>query len=194
VLAAWRPLSDEIDLFFGFESPTDQGLSALNKDFGVDEVERGVGAARQLGFGVTGNFVVDPGWTEHDFHCLWELVDRLQLRRVGYTVLTPMPGTALFSELSPRIVDSDRSRYDMHHAVVEPLLGRHRFFELFAETWRRNVLGQKSAGGWWRWLRGVPPAQAGLLLASLWRTQRLFRASAYLAEGPLAAPARIDRD
>jgi hopanoid C-3 methylase len=194
LLAAWRPLADEIDLFFGFEAPTDHGLEALDKDFGIDELEQGIARARELGFGITGNFVVDPSWTERDFHSLWQLVDRLSLRRVGYTVLTPMPGTPLFSELWPRIDEHDRSRYDMHHAIIEPRLGRQRFFELFAETWRRNVLGHDSARSWWRWLRGVPPARAGLLLASLWRTQRLFRASAYLAEAPVALPARIDRD
>jgi hopanoid C-3 methylase len=194
LLAAWRPLSEEIDLFFGFEAPTDQGLEALDKDFGIADLEQGIARARELGFGITGNFVVDPGWTERDFHALWQLVDRLSLRRVGYTVLTPMPGTPLFSESSPRIVEHNRSRYDMHHAIVEPRLGRQRFFELFAETWRRNVLGHDSARSWWRWLRGVPPARAGLLLASLWRTQRLFRASAYLAESPAVLPARIDRD
>lgn len=191
VLGAWRLLADEIDLFFGFESATDGGLDALGKGFGVAEIEQSVSVARRLGYGVTGNFVIDPSWSERDFRALWQLVDRLKLTRVGYTILTPMPGTPLHSAVAPRIVEHDRSRYDMHHAVLEPALGWARFFELFAETWRRNVLGQATARSIWRTLRAVPPTQVPLLLASLWRTRRLFRASAYLAESPVACPASI---
>ena len=93
LLAEWRPVARQFDLFFGFESPTDQGLRSLDKQMTVSALEEGVRVAKSYGFGVTGNFVVDPDWGEADFHALWDLVDRLGLERSGYTVLTPLPGT-----------------------------------------------------------------------------------------------------
>ena len=192
LLELWRPVAQCIDLFCGFEAPTDVQLSQLNKDMTLDAIEEGVKVARHYGYGVTGNFVIDPDWGEGDFEKLWLMVDRLKLARLGYTVLTPLPGTPLFAELRPRILDWDWSKWDMHHLLYEPKLGRRRFFELFVECWRRNVLGARHAGQWLRWLRGLSPGQVALLARVLWRTQRLLNVDAYLDETfPLQVPAQL---
>ena len=62
LLEAWRPIAKDFDIFFGLEAATDQGLKNLTKDATVDETARGVDVARRLGYGVTGNFVIDPAW------------------------------------------------------------------------------------------------------------------------------------
>ena len=192
LLEQWRPLAENIDLFCGFEAPTDAQLSSLNKDMTSDAIEEGVRVARHYGFGVTGNFVVDPDWDEGDFEKLWAMVDRLKLTRLGYTVLTPLPGTPLFTELQGRILERDWSKWDMHHVLYEPKLGRRRFFEHFVECWRRNVLGARHAGHWLRWLSGLNPGQVAVLGRVLWRTQRLLDVDAYLEEAfPLQVPANF---
>lgn len=192
LLERWRPVAQAIDLFCGFEAPTDIQLTALNKDMTVDAVEEGVRVARHYGYGVTGNFVVDPDWDEGDFERLWAMVDRLKLTRLGYTILTPLPGTPLFANVQARISDFDWSKWDMHHVLYEPKLGRQRFFELFVECWRRNVLGARHAAHWLPWLRGLTPGQAAVLARVLWRTQRLLDVDAYLDETfPLQVPAKI---
>jgi radical SAM superfamily enzyme YgiQ (UPF0313 family) len=116
-LAAWRPLARTFDLFFGFEAASDAALGSLSKDLSVSETEQAVLGARELGYGVTGNFVVDPDWTEADFEAMWALVERLGLTRAGYTILTPLPGTPLFERLLPRIREHDLGRYDMSHLL-----------------------------------------------------------------------------
>ena len=193
LLAAWRPLADVFDIFFGFEVPTDQQLLRLNKDLTVAHAEAGIEVARSLDYGVTGNFVVDPDFTESDFKSMWDMVDRLALRRCGFTVLTPLPGTPLYDELQSRIVERDFSRYDMHHILYEPRLGRRRFFELFAESWKRNVLSRDhSRSNWLKWFRGLSPRQALALARVLYHTQRMLRPEAYLAESfPLQLPAHM---
>jgi len=192
LLEKWRKLAENIDLFCGFEAPTDAQLSSLNKDMTSDAIEEGVKVARHYGYGVTGNFVIDPDWDERDFENLWAMVDRLKLTRLGYTVLTPLPGTPLFDEMRPRISDWDWSKWDMHHVLYEPKLGRRRFFELFVECWRRNVLGARHAGHWMRWVRGLTPSQVAVLARVLWRTQRLLNVDAYMDETfPLQVPAQL---
>ena len=190
LLEAWRPLSRQFDIFFGFEAPRDDQLQALSKDMTSSSVEEGVRVARSLDYGVTGNFVVDPEWSEADFEAMWSMVDRLDLSRAGFTVLTPLPGTPLFDAQSDRIKERDWSRYDMNHILFEPRLGRHRFFTLFAESWRRNVLGTRySKKKWWRWAKELSPRQMVTLARVLLRTQRLLRAEAYLEEAfPMQVP------
>jgi len=183
LLEAWRPFARLFDIFFGFEAPRADQLRALQKDMSIEAMEEGVAVARSFGYGVTGNFVVDPDWTEDDFEAMWALVDRLELNRAGYTILTPLPGTELFRRWKPRLLDHDWARYDMHHLLFEPRLGRKRFFELFAESWRRNVLGPRYAGAkWWRWARELEPRQALVLARVLYRTQRMLDPDAYLRE------------
>lgn len=194
VLAAWRPLAKNFDLFFGFEAPKDAHLDALSKDMTVKSIHEGVGIAREYRYGVTGNFLIDPDWGEDDFQALWEIVDQLSLERTGYTILTPLPGTPLFDAMASRLKEHDWSRWDMHHILWEPKLGRERFFELFVESWRRNVLNPKrSRGKWIRWIRGLNAGQVAQLGRVLWQTRRLLQVDAYLKETfPLQAPALVN--
>src|SRR5205814_6713855 len=104
--------------------------------------------------GVTGNFVIDPAWAEADFERLWAFVERHQLFQAGFTILTPLPGTAYFDEMRPMLRARRWSHFDMHHLLWEPRLGPQRFFELYCETWRRSVLNLRGRKGLLQWMRG----------------------------------------
>jgi radical SAM superfamily enzyme YgiQ (UPF0313 family) len=186
LLEAWRPLAKDFDIFFGLEAATNEGLEGLRKDATVDETARGVAVARATGYGVTGNFVIDPAWTEPDFERLWAFVEQHQLFQAGFTILTPLPGTAYFEEMRPTLRARRWSHFDMHHLLWEPALGSRRFFELYCETWRRSVLNLKGRKGLLQWLREVDLANALFLVRALRRTQRLMDVDHYLGEHTLA--------
>ena len=73
-------------------------------------------------------------------------------------------------------------KYDMHHVLWEPRLGARRFFELYAETWRRSILNTAGEKNLVDWMRQVKPSQVPYITRVLWRTQRMMRAEAYLKE------------
>jgi radical SAM superfamily enzyme YgiQ (UPF0313 family) len=182
LIEKWRPLAKQLDVFFGFESPTDAGLASVQKDQGVAEIEEAIAVCRKLGVGITGNFICDPDWEEADFERLWEFLARHKLDHVGFTVLTPLPGTQYFTDARARIRDPDWSHYDMHHLLWEPRLGRRRFFELFAETWRRTALNARGARSVWSYVKQVRPRDLPFLFKVLRQSRRLFDPAAYLAE------------
>jgi radical SAM superfamily enzyme YgiQ (UPF0313 family) len=182
LLEVWRPLAKDFDIFFGFEAATDAGLAQVAKDMGVSASVEAVRIARSMGFGVNGNFLVDPAWTEQNFEELWDFVARHGLRRAGFTILTPLPGTELFRSLAPHLAGQPWFKYDMHHLLWEPRLGAKRFFELYAETWRRSILNTSGEKKWLDWLRQVRPAQVPYLIRVLWRTQGMMKSEAYLRE------------
>jgi hopanoid C-3 methylase len=188
LLEAWRPLARQFDIFFGLEAATNQGLNGLMKDSTIDQTAEGVGVARSLNYGVTGNFVIDPAWSEPDFERLWAFVEQHQLFQAGFTILTPLPGTQYFDEVRPRLRARRWSQFDMHHLLWEPALGAARFFELYCETWRRSVLNLRGRKSVWRWLREVDPRNALFLLNALRRTQRMMDPLHYLEEHDLGAP------
>ncbi len=182
LLEAWRPIAREFDIFFGLEAATNEGLKSLMKDATIDETAQGVAVARALTYGVTGNFVIDPAWTEPDFERLWAFVERHRLFQAGFTILTPLPGTAYFDDMRPKIRARQWSQFDMHHLLWEPALEPRRFFELYCETWRRSVLNLEGRKSIWAWLREVDARNALFLLRALRRTQRLMDPDHYMAE------------
>jgi radical SAM superfamily enzyme YgiQ (UPF0313 family) len=188
LLEAWRPIAGDFDIFFGLEAATNEGLSGLTKDATVDHTAQGVEVARRLKYGVTGNFVVDPAWREADFERLWGFVERHQLFQAGFTILTPLPGTAYFESMRQTLRARRWAHFDMHHLLWEPALGPERFFELYCETWRRSVLNLRGRKKVWQWLREVDPANALFLLRALRRTQHLMDPAHYMKEYDLAPP------
>jgi hopanoid C-3 methylase len=188
LLETWRPVAKDFDIFFGLEAATDEGLDGLRKDATVDETARGVSVAREYKYGVTGNFVIDPAWRQKDFENLWSFVDRHRLFQAGFTILTPLPGTAYYEEMRPQLRARRWGHFDMHHLLWEPALGPARFFELYCETWRRSVLNLKGRKGLMQWMREVDLSNALFLAKALRRTQRLMDPRHYLHEYDLASP------
>jgi hopanoid C-3 methylase len=182
LLEAWRPLAQDFDIFFGLEAASDAALASVNKDASVSASIEAARLSRSLGYGVTGNFLVDPDWDEAQFQELWDFVATHGFQRAGYTILTPLPGTELFQKLAPILDGQPWFKYDMHHVLWEPRLGARRFFELYAETWRRSILNTSGEKGWIDWMRQIRPSQIPYLTGVLLRTQRMMNAQAYLRE------------
>ncbi|MDX1631900.1 MAG: radical SAM protein [Thermoanaerobaculia bacterium] len=194
LLEEWRPLARDFDVFFGLEAASNSGLEGLDKDATVSDSVRAAEVARSMGYGVTGNFVVDPEWGEEEFWQLWRFVEDHGFQRCGYTILTPLPGTEYFGSLSDRLEGQPWFKYDMHHVLWEPRLGMERFFELYAETWRRSILNLDGEKRWWDWIRQIRPRQIPYLTRVLLRTQRMMKAEAYLEEQGEVCPRHAFED
>jgi radical SAM superfamily enzyme YgiQ (UPF0313 family) len=188
LLKLWRPLAKSFDIFFGLESATSPGLNSLVKDADINKTVEAVRIARELGFGVTGNFIIDPDFTEADFKGLWDFLDEHQLYRVGFTILTPLPGTYYFEKSKKKIDVFDWTQYDLHHLLWQPRLGVERFFELYCESWRRSVLNIAGKKKWWQWLGQVRVRDIPRLAQILARTQTLMDPQAYVKETKILRP------
>jgi radical SAM superfamily enzyme YgiQ (UPF0313 family) len=182
LLEAWRPIAKDFDIFFGLEAASDDGLDHVVKDNNVAASVEAARISRSMAYGVTGNFLVDPDWREEDFRQLWDFVARHGFQRAGYTILTPLPGTEFYQRLAPALTGQPWFKYDMHHVLWEPRLGARRFFELYAETWRRSILNLGGEKKWSDWMRQVRPREILYLTRVLLRTQRMMNAGAYLKE------------
>ncbi|HKV79044.1 MAG TPA: radical SAM protein [Candidatus Sulfotelmatobacter sp.] len=191
LLKLWRPLAKSFDIFFGLESATSPGLNLLNKDADINKTVEAVRIARELGFGVTGNFIIDPDFTEADFQGLWDFMDEHQLYRVGFTILTPLPGTYYFEKSRSKIDVFDWSHYDLHHLLWQPRLPVDRFFELYCESWRHSVLNIAGKKKWWQWLKQVRLGDIPRLARILARTQTLMDPQAYLKQTHLLGPRKL---
>jgi hopanoid C-3 methylase len=190
LMEAWRPLAQDFDIFLGLEGASDRALDGVTKDSRIGESIEAVRIARELRYGINGNFVIGHQWGEADFHELWDFVERHGLQRAGFTILTPLPGTEFYQQMAGSIPVQPWSNFDMHHLLWEPLLGVERFFELYAETWKRSILNTSGDKRLVDWMRQVRPGQIPYIARVLWRTQRMMQPKAYLQEHWKTHPAR----
>ena len=183
LLEAWRPLAKDFDIFFGLEAASDAGLASVDEGRRRRLVDRGgadLALARLRRHRATSSSI--PTGTRRSSRSSGTSSRRTASSAPGYTILTPLPGTELFQKLAPILEGQPWFKYDMHHVLWEPRLGAKRFFELYAETWRRSILNTSGEKSWIEWMRQVRPAQIPYLTRVLMRTQRMMKAQAYLKE------------
>lgn len=123
-------------IFLGLESVTDEGLASINKKNTAANNERAISILKELGVGFTPNFIVDPAWDHADFARLREWISRTGAYNSGFSVLTPLPGTDLWSEAKERVTTEDCEMFDIIHAVLPTKLPLEEFYREYSSLWR----------------------------------------------------------
>lgn len=135
VIAQWRDVGLGT-VFIGFEKPAQAELEAVNKRNTIENNEKALAVLRRQGIEPTASFIVDPDYGQAEFTALRAYVRRLRLRWPTFTVLTPLPGTALFEEMKERLATANSELFDLLHAVVPTRLPLPEFYRELAALWR----------------------------------------------------------
>lgn len=111
-------------LFVGVETTTQEGLLSLDKGFNEGtRIRERVAAIRRAGIGVIAGMIVGLDRDGPDvFERTLRFLDATGIDALQLNILTPLPGTPLFSDLERqgRILDRDWARYDFRHVVIRP--------------------------------------------------------------------------
>ncbi len=155
----------------GLESLDQETLDDFDKSQTVADIERAIALLGENGIWTFGMFVVG---TDADTPASVREIARFSLRE-GITtlmlnILTPLPGTRLFDDMSAqgRIVDTDWRHYDAQHVVFSPrrmsprqlqratLRAYRRFYSthrLVAHALALHILKTKELGWCWWFVR-----------------------------------------
>ncbi|MEN8263372.1 MAG: radical SAM protein [Nitrospirota bacterium] len=122
-------------VFIGFESINPKTLSLYNKGQKLEDIENSIRLLKKNNLNIHGMFVL--GSDTDDIQTIRntaKFAKKLDIDSIQFMVLTPLPGTPVFEDLknSGRLIHTDWSKYDAHHAVFEPKL--MTAFELHVET------------------------------------------------------------
>jgi len=112
-------------LYIGFESINPKTLALYNKSQNVEDIENSIRLLKSHGIRIHGMFVF--GSDTDDIPTIKSTVKfarRLDIDTIQFMMLTPLPGTPVFDEINNegRLIHTDWSKYDAHHAVFEPKL------------------------------------------------------------------------
>ncbi len=130
-LRAWREVGLE-RLFIGIDGISQDALDDMNKHCSVAVIEEGLDVPERLGIEVFAQFVVDPGYDHRDFRTLARFIEHRRIRYPSFTVLTPIPGTALletFDHVTELQANGrpDWDLFDCQNAVTQTKLPKAEF-------------------------------------------------------------------
>ncbi len=135
LIEMWKDCG-HLAIFLGVEAVTDEGLERVNKKNSADNNRRALAILKELGVGFTPNFIVDPNWDREDFARLRSWIEETGAFNSGFSVLTPLPGTDLWSEASQRVTTKNWEMFDIVHAVLPTKLPLEEFYAEYSGLWR----------------------------------------------------------
>jgi len=153
------PLWKEVGLntiFLGVEKIDDAGLDSVHKRIkgGANTNVRAIEILRNCGITPMTSFITDPAWDERDFDRLEAFVNHLNLPNPTFTVLTPLPGTALWETAKWEVTTDDYSHFDVMHLVLPSRLAPERFYERLARLYTlADIRTQLSGKAVWNLIR-----------------------------------------
>jgi len=159
-------------IFLGIERIDDAGLDAVRKRTkgGSNANVEAIRILREEGIIPMTTFITDPAWGEEDFDRLEEFIDRLKLPNASFSILPPLPGTALYNARRAELVTQDYAYYDILHSVLPTRLPLERFYERVARLYANTLRDTRPS--WAMVRRGVKLALGG----NLWCMRRVYAA------------------
>lgn len=126
-------------VFVGMEDFSDQRLKTMNKGITTAQQGQAVKILDGLGIMMYASYMVNPDYSREDFRHLLAYVRRLKHKYATFTVMTPLPGTKLYSERYVEILSHKPELYDMVHALLPTTLPLAEFHQEMANLWAKAV-------------------------------------------------------
>lgn len=136
LMESWRKAGLAI-VVIGFEEISDAKLNFFNKRSSHQTHLEAIEILRELGIRIVGDFIVSPDYEPHDFEKLTEFVTQSGIDLPIPAILTPIPGTALYNEMKPRINNHDLDYYTFTNAVMPTRMPEPDFYRTYAQMLKR---------------------------------------------------------
>ncbi|MEW6584485.1 MAG: radical SAM protein [Nitrospirota bacterium] len=128
----WKKIGLE-RVFVGLEFMRDADLDLIRKGSTVENNVRAVQVLKGLEIEIFPMFIVKPEFEKKDFADLRKYCLGLELDFIGFSVLTPLPGTDLYNDVKDRLINFDYDYFDFFHTLLPTKLPVQDFYrELIA--------------------------------------------------------------
>ena len=174
LLQRWKDVGLE-RVFVGLEFFKDEDLDAVNKAGSADKNNGAIKIIQDLGIDLFPAFIIRPDFDKEDFVDLAKYCRDHNFDFVGFSVLTPLPGTELHRELADQMILKNYDYYDFVHTLLPTKLPYKEFYKQYRRLFDTSrTFRAKFAFLWkYRW-REIPR-----LFALAWRFNlhfaRLYR-------------------
>ena len=167
-------------VFLGLEKIDAEGMRSVHKANTVECNETALAVLKKAGVNVFGTLIVDPDYDEGDFRRLRDYVRHHAIPNAWFTVLTPLPGTALFEQVQEALTTRNWEMFDLAHAVLPTRLDLERFYREFARLYAAMYTPRALAERSWNVLFNRQGRSIGNFPSPglIWRSLRSLRCMA----------------
>ncbi len=137
LLAKWKRVGLE-RVFVGLEFFRDSDLKMIRKGSKAEHNGEAVRILKDLGIAIFPTFIIRPDFTKQDFTELRDYCLSLELDFIGFSVLTPLPGTDLYEEVKGDLITTNYDHFDFFHTILPTRLPLNEFFGELATLYRQS--------------------------------------------------------
>ena len=116
-------------MFVGLEFFRNEDLDYVQKNSTTKDNETAIRVLQGLGIDVYASFIVRQEFTREDFKALRAYCRHLDLNFASFAVLTPLPGTDLYTEVETRLITHNYDLFDFLHTQLSTTLTMKEFFK-----------------------------------------------------------------
>jgi hopanoid C-3 methylase len=137
LLEKWKKAGLE-RVFVGLECICDADLKMIRKGSTVENNLSAVRILKELDIDIWPMFLVRPEFDRQDFADLRKYCLSLDLPFIGFSVLTPLPGTDLYDEVKGHMITSNYDYFDFFHTLLPTTLPAPDFYQELATLFKRS--------------------------------------------------------
>ena len=128
LIEKWKEIGLE-RVFIGLEFMRDTDLTLIRKGSTVANNMKALQILKDLDIGIFPMFIVKPEFEKKDFVDLKKYCLGLELDFIGFSVLTPLPGTDLYDEVKDRLINFNYDHFDFFHTLLPTVLPIKDFYK-----------------------------------------------------------------
>jgi radical SAM superfamily enzyme YgiQ (UPF0313 family) len=137
LLEKWRKAGLE-RVFVGLEFMRDADLKLIRKGSTVANNVKALQILKGLDLDIWPMFMVRPEFDHRDFADLRQCCLDLDLSFIGFSVLTPLPGTDLYNEVREQLITANYDYFDFFHTLLPTTLPLADFYRELATLFKRS--------------------------------------------------------
>jgi hopanoid C-3 methylase len=128
LIEKWKEIGLE-RVFVGLEFMRDADLNLIRKGSTVANNIKAIQVLKDLDIGIFPMFIVKPEFEKKDFSDLRKYCLGLELDFIGFSVLTPLPGTDLFNDVKDKLINLNYDYFDFFHTLLPTTLPLKDFYK-----------------------------------------------------------------
>ncbi|MHB8108721.1 MAG: B12-binding domain-containing radical SAM protein [Syntrophorhabdaceae bacterium] len=137
LIEKWKKVGLE-RVFVGLESMRDADLKLIRKGSTPENNRKAVQILKSLNIDIFPTFIVRPDFDRQDFADLRHYCLELDLNFIGFSVLTPLPGTDLYNEVKDKLITNNYDYFDFFHTVTATTLPLKDFYHELTELYKHS--------------------------------------------------------
>ena len=121
-----------VAVVIGFEEIDDRRLIQMNKRSTLSKNVEALQILAEIGIRVVGDFIIAPDYDYADFERLEKFIENAPISLPIPSILTPLPGTALYRQCETDLEITDLDYYTFSNAVLPTRLPKEEFYSLYS--------------------------------------------------------------